>query len=248
MYILLVICLTFWIRPNLTNCTDSDADVPLFLFRHINDTLVEIKLLIDNTQQQIRDKQSLTVPVMLEMTRAIGDHGSLDSHLAVVSFVYNRYLTLVDSLSDNLSIQMTRKYIQTINKIEPGLKTLIEETKVQQTVKLLKYVIFEIAPKIGLVTAENKSQYWLNYEWVATHLIRLQTEGCPNLEEYNQRIENILDEATLKYNRCVNDMGYLIDKFASEVADKMVSLIKEALDPSFSVDFVEPFIRDNFDL
>lgn len=253
MAIVLLICLSLWLAPQLAICADSTSStggIPPVLFRPFNDSLTEINLLLDDTQKQIHDQQALSIPVLIEMNRSIGDQGPFDSHLAVSPKIYTRFLTFIDTVANNVGIQMTQLYLRAINLAATTLSKLLKADKAAETVKLLKFVIFEIAPKIGLVTAENKARYWAIYEWVAVRLVNLQTKGSPNEKAYNDRLEYVLGYGVENVNRYINDVGNRVNEFAEAVRDKLVAIIKEALSPSCERvgTTVEPFVRDNFDL
>lgn len=251
MALVLLICVSMWFTPQFVNCDINIDGVPKALYVAVNDSLSAIKLHLDDTQKSIHEQQSLSIPVLVEMNRSIGYGGPFDSHLAVSPKVYTRFVVFIDNIATQVAIQMTQLFLNAINKVGDLLKPLIQPCRVTRTVKLLKYVIFEIAPKIGKVTAENKVRYWDIYEWVAVRLVRLQTKESESEEEYEEELEFVLDYGVVNINRYINEVGQLVDQFSSEVAKKLLDLIREALNPKIKIvgSTVEPWVEDdNLDL
>lgn len=255
MAIVLLICLSMWLTPQLSSCVSppySDtAGVPLKFYVAVNDSLTEINLMLDDTQKSIHDQQGVSIPVLVEMNQSIGDGGPFDSHLAVSPKVFTRFVVFIDNIATQVAIQMTQLFLDGINKVADLLKPLSKPDRAARTVKLLKFVIFEIAPKIGKVTAENKARYWDIYEWCAVRLVHLQTHGSPTPEAYENRLNYVLNYGVVNINRYINEVGNLVNQFASEVADKLYALIRESLNPAIAVvgSTVEPWVEDdNLDL
>lgn len=253
MFIVFAICVPLLLAPQSVFSDDSPPysdTATSVLYNPVNDSLTEIRLVLDDTQKSIHEKQQLYIPVLVEMNRSIGDQGPFDSHLAISPKIYTRFVVFIDEISTQVAIQMTNLYLDAINLIEKALHSFLKPTRAARTVKLLKFVIYDIAPKIGKVTADNKSRYWAIYEWVAVRLVRLQTQGSPSDDEYEARLEYVLAYGVANVNRYINEVGNLVDQFAADVADKLYDVLREALDPRVKRvgSTVEPWVDDKLEL
>lgn len=226
--------------------TNETAGVPINLYQAVNDSLTAIKLILDDTQRSIHVQQSKSIPTIVEMNYSIGEGGPFDAHLAISAKVFNRFVDFIDNAATQTSIRMTQVFLGAIEKVAKILTPFLQHDRVDRTIKMLKFVIFEIAPKIGKLTAENKVRYWTTYEIAGLKAVRLHTGGTHTCSEYKLRLDNLLDEAVRFVNRHINEVGELVDQFSTEVAEKLLDIIRESLNPCISKvgSTVFPWVND----
>lgn len=253
MFNVLLLCVSLWLTtPQLASCQDlsstcDTSDLPIDLFSTVNDALYDIKVMLDDAQQSIKEKEKVCIDTIIDMNYSTGDGGPLDSQLAVVTWIYKHHLDFIDGVATEVAIQMTQLFLDAINKVATLLKPLLKPDRAARTVKLLKFVIFEIAPKIGKVTAANKNRYWDIYELSARKLVRQQIVSCLKAPAYLTGLTANLQNSTVVIHRYTNEVGFLVDQFASEVAGKLLDLIREALNPAVAEvgTTVEPWVNDD---
>lgn len=246
-----LICLFLWLSLLISSSdcesppTCDSTGVPLNIYQAVKDSLTDIQQVLDDAQDSIQEKQTSLFSEIIKINHRTGYGGPFGEQLSVVSSWYNQFLSFIDNIATQVSIQMTQLYLEAINKIAILLKHLLKTGRTARTVKLLKFVCFEIAPKIGEVTAANKVRYWDIYEWGARRLVHLHTND--ETEVYEARLDYIMNYSVVTIKGYTSEVGDLVTQFSAEVADKLLDIVREALNKSIAKvgSTVEPWVNDD---
>lgn len=208
---------------------DDPPALPTVFELPINASITAINLLLDDAQLVQHTKQQITIPVILEMNRSIGEGGPIIELIAVGQGVFNRFLGTVDDTSSDVSANVTALFQQAVRVVESHLGDFLSSCDVSKVINEIECVIHGIDDHISDLTAGNQDRYWGLYGQLTDKLVTLHSSTSDT--DYSTQLEGILKFGTGNFNRFINDVGYKVERYLAGIADQIRQIILDALKP-----------------
>lgn len=230
--IALIGCLT---QPYTSaDCSDEldERELPPCLDAPINASISAINLMLDDAQLGIHTKQAITMPVILEMNRSIGEGGPILELISLGRGVFDRFLTNVGSTSNTISTEVTQIFRKAVREVETHLWGLLEKCEVEKLIAKIEALICNIEGHIAKMTAGNQDRYLGLYGDLSNKLQDLHSNKCSCQQVYSNKLEGILKFGSGNFNRFINDVGNRVERYLNGIANQIRALILAALNPS----------------
>lgn len=127
----------------------SCHSLPEYLDRPINDSITFINLVLDDKRMQVNLKLGITVPTMANMNRGLNQGGEIGASNNVGRFVYQLFLSEVDSRSDLMMAKVQESMEEASKSVLCKLSNILVPCELDVVRQSIEKLLERISPELS---------------------------------------------------------------------------------------------------